>query len=178
MFQKYRPSKILEIGVYRGQTLSYFNLLGKYFNYPVDVHGISPLDDSGDSYSGYEKINYAADIALNFSKFGLPTPNLHKGYSNDNAMLQFIASNTWDLIYIDGSHDYDIVTQDINASLAALKTGGVLVMDDASLYQDYIAPEGSFKGHPGTSKAADELKASGRCTNLINVGHNRVFIKK
>ncbi|MEO5683002.1 MAG: class I SAM-dependent methyltransferase [Chitinophagaceae bacterium] len=177
LFKKYKPAKILEIGVYRGQTLSYFNLLGRYFNYAVDVHGISPLDDSGDTYSGYKKINYKEDIALNFSRFNLGMPQLHKGYSNDRPMEDFTLSNTWDMIYIDGSHDYEIVKSDIEVCLASLKKNGLLVLDDSSLYLDYVQMEGTFKGHPGPSKASDELKKSGRCANLINVGHNRVFIK-
>lgn len=178
IFKKYAPAKILEIGIYRGQTLSYFSLLGKYFNYSVDVHGISPLDNSGDAYSNYKEINYEEDILLNFEKFGLSKPQLHKGYSNEQPMQDFIKKNTWDLLYIDGSHDYEIVQQDIEVALQSLKPNGLLVMDDSSLYLDYIPVKGAFKGHPGTSKAADELKDSGKCINLINVGHNRVFIKK
>jgi hypothetical protein len=176
LFQKYRPSKILEIGIYRGQTLSYFTLLGKYFNYPVDVQGISPLDNSGDSYSDYKKIDYREDIIFNFSRFNLGKPVLHKGYSNDPKMQDLIRSNSWDLIYIDGSHDYEVVKADIEICLASLNKNGVMVLDDSSLYLDLMQSD-RFKGHPGPSKACEELVLSGRCNNIINVGHNRVFIK-
>ncbi len=135
------------------------------------------MDSNGDSYSDYKNIDYKKDITLNFSRLNLGTPVLHKGYSNDPQMQDVIKNHTWDLIYIDGSHDYDIVKADIEICLASLKKNGLLVLDDSSLYLDYVQMEGTFKGHPGPSKACDELKQSGRCINLINVGHNRVFIK-
>ena len=177
IFKQHAPKKVLEIGVYRGQTLSLFNLLQKYFSIEGEVYGITPLSTSGDEYSNYKKLDYEKDITENFRMFNLPNPNLKKGYSNDKDMIDFINSKKWDLIYVDGSHDYEIVKSDINVSISNLKKGGILVLDDASLYLNLHKIDGMFKGHPGPSLVADELVLSDLVTNICNVGHNRIFIK-
>jgi len=177
LFKEFQPINILEIGVFRGQTLSLFSILGKFYELQVDVHGISPLDSSGDTYSDYSRLDYVEDINSNFKRFNLPIATLHKGYSTDIDMIEVIKSKTWDLIYIDGSHDYDIIKMDIQNCLLSLKKGGILILDDASLYLDYKPQKGTFKGHPGPSKASDELTIDNRVINIINVGHNRVFLK-
>jgi len=177
IFGQYQPRQVLEIGVYRGQTLSLFNLLQRHFFIDGNVYGISPLSTSGDEYSDYNKLDYEKDITNNFKVFQLSNPKLIKGYSNDKEMIEFINSLKWDLIYVDGSHDYEIVKSDINVSIANLNKGGILVLDDASLYLNLNKSDGMFKGHPGPSLVADELALSDLVTNICNVGHNRIFIK-
>ena len=43
----------------------------------------------------------------------------------------------WSLFYIDGSHEYEYVKKDINNCLPFLKKGGLLILDDSSLYEDF-----------------------------------------
>lgn len=56
----------------------------------------------------------------------------------------------FDLIFIDGSHDYESVSQDIELASRKLKPGGVLV------FHDYRRPD-----DPGVTEAATELLADG-----------------
>ena len=51
IFRKYHLSNCLEIGVYRGQTISLWALLSRLQKRQVSIVGISPLSSAGDSVS-------------------------------------------------------------------------------------------------------------------------------
>jgi SAM-dependent methyltransferase len=177
LFNEFRPESFLEIGVYRGQTLSLAALLQKRLFLPVNVVGISPFSSAGDMVSRYrENVDYKEDTIRNFKKFQLPPPTLLEAYSTDPAAIELIRSKQWDCIYIDGNHDYEIVRKDWMVCSESLRLGGVVVLDDASLTTAYAPPIFSTKGHPGPSAVADEIKA-GRFREILRVGHNRVFEK-
>jgi hypothetical protein len=173
IFKNYRPQNVLEIGIYRGQTLSLFQLLSDHFNIGSNVVGISPLTAAGDSKSNYIELDYEKDILVNFDKFNLKHPKLVKSFSNHGPARYEIKSSTWDLIYIDGCHDYDIVLVDYYNCVDALNQQGILVLDDSSLYEDFNYP-GSFKGHEGPSKVVRDF-IQPELDNFLAVGHNNCF---
>ena len=177
IFFEYRPQKILEIGVYRGSTLSLFSLLSVKLGIDCEVHGISPFNSAGDSVSEYnDLIDYYKDVKDNFAYFQLPNPVLHKGYSTDKDMVDFIKSTEWDLIFIDGNHDYKVAKQDFINCSNSLNINGIIVLDDSSLYTGYKPTFLSTAGHPGPSNVADEIDPS-KFKEIVAVGHNRVFRK-
>lgn len=176
----FKPNLVLEIGVYRGQVISLLELLISSYTQNYEVWGISPLDNSKDSVSNYKELNYFEDIKRNFMKFNLRNPNLIKAYSHEIKAVDFISSKTWDLIYIDGSHDYEDVKKDLDNCLPFVKSGGLIVLDDSSLYEDFNLDEKKFKyfkGHPGPSRVMQELNQSKDVRFYLGVGHNNVFIK-
>lgn len=177
VFNELKPKKILEIGVYRGQTISLFSLLAQKFGYEAEIHGISPLTSAGDKVSEYlDNLDYEIDVINNFDFFGLKHPILHKGFSDNPAMIDIIQSNKWDLIYIDGNHDYNVVKSDFDYCSKSLEVGGLLILDDAALYTDYKPRFYSTAGHPGPSKLANEIN-TGDFEEILAVGHNRVYKK-
>lgn len=177
IFKEFKPKKVLEIGVYRGQTLSLFSLLSQKLDLKSEVHGISPFSPSGDSVSIYlRNIDYLEDVKKNFKYFNLPVAFLHKGFSNDKEMIKIVQSFKWDLIYIDGNHDYVVVKHDFDLCSEHLNLGGLIVLDDASLYVDFEPPSYSSAGHPGPSKVALKINKS-EYQEILSVGHNRVFKK-
>lgn len=176
LYQKYNFKNFLEIGVYRGQVMSLISYLAKIYNKSIDIYGISPFDKSGDEVSKYVDIDYIGDIFKNFEIFSLQRPNLTNAYSTDLAAMDLISSRYWDCIYIDGSHDYEIVVKDWSLCSQYTKEGGIIIIDDSALYTDYKPTPFSFKGHPGPSKAADEVDKS-KFKEILKVGHNRVFQK-
>jgi hypothetical protein len=177
IFRDYRPEKCLEIGVYRGQIISLWTLLGEINQYKPEVYGISPFTSSGDRVSNYsESIDYYDDTLLSFSKLQLSPPTLHIGLSTDAESIALISSIRWNLIYIDGNHDYEVALSDYLVAKESLATGGILVMDDSSVLTDYRPPYFAFAGHLGPSRvvaenAMKELKFIGA------VGHNNIFQK-
>lgn len=175
IFKEFSPKKVLEIGVYRGQVISLWGLLSENFSLGTDIHGISPFSPAGDHVSIYLKnIDYYEDVIKNCSVFNKKLPALHKGYSTDEKMIEFIKSQSWDLIYIDGNHDYEIVKKDFEACSQSININGLIVLDDSALYTDYRPSSFSTAGHPGPSRLAQEIDEI-RFKEILAVGHNRVF---
>ncbi len=171
--KKNHTPKILEIGVFRGQTISLFALLSKYFDTKTEVWGLSPLAAVNDSVSQFPTdVDYEADIKKNFDHFQLEG-NLYKASSLDKGARRFIKSTQWDLIYIDGNHDLPFVISDYMNCADQLTPDGILVMDDSSLYTKFDRP-GSFKGHVAPSQIIDAF-AFKEMRHLLTVGHNNVF---
>lgn len=168
----------LEIGVYRGQILALVNLLNKRENKNGKVIGISPMN----SADGYIEKDYWPDIQEIHKIFDLPSPMILKGYSTDKDIIkQSFEEGLYDVIYIDGSHESDIVEQDILNYTPLIKKGGFLVMDDCS--NKIKMPNGYFRGHERVSKVVDKyLPPFGFIKNdfkfLFNIVHNRVWQKQ
>lgn len=176
LIEEFNPHRLLEIGVYRGQVLSLWSLIAQRFGIPIDAWGVSPLTSVGDSVSSYlQNLDYKRDIERNFEHFKLGSPNLVKGLSQDDDVRHFIKSLEWDLIYIDGSHDVDIVEADVALAQSVLRPGGLLIMDDASLFSSFDPPDFAFRGHPGPSRVAASPDSMGNLTLIGTCGHNRVF---
>ena len=177
LFNELKPSNFLEIGVYRGQTISLLALLAKISASRCDVYGISPFSSAADAVSRYrEGIAYFEDTLTNFERFALPPPHLLKAYSTDSSALALIQSRAWSAIYIDGNHDYEIVSRDWKACAANIAPGGIIVLDDSGLTTSYKPPNFATAGHPGPSKVAAEIDRS-QFQEILQVGHNRVFQK-
>jgi hypothetical protein len=182
ILNEFRPQNLLEIGVYRGQVISLWGLISKSLAHESTIYGLSPFEAIGDSVGSYpESVNYQQDVLANLRKFKVKNVQLIKSLSEAPLGMDFILSREWDLIYVDGSHDYDTVKHDCLTSVEALRSGGVLVMDDAALYRHYEPMPGAFAGHPGPSKVAEELISgsfgSGKVDYLGHCGHNLVFLK-
>jgi len=178
LFCKLRPKRFLEIGVYRGQTTTLAALLQRLLDIEGSVAGISPFAPAGDSVSRYRtSIDYLQDTKLNFRAFDLPNPQLLRAYSTDQIAIDLISQHAWDAIYIDGNHDYDIARADWSVCSANIQTGGVIVLDDSALGTVYNPPRFATAGHPGPSRLTAEIDPA-EFSEILRVGHNRVFQKK
>lgn len=176
ILKTYKPKFLLEIGVYRGQVISLWQLISDKCGLDVEISGISPLTSEGDEVSKYLDIDYKNDILNNFRKFKLKMPILFKGLSTDGHAIDFMSSKKWDLIYIDGGHNFNVALSDYHNAVSNLNSGGILCIDDSSLYLE-IAINGKFKGHPGPSTVVSEY-ANKELGHLMTVGHNNFFIKR
>jgi hypothetical protein len=171
--------RFLEIGVYKGRTLAQVQLAADLLEKKGNLWGLTPLSTDGDKYSGYDNVDYFAAIQDSFRSSGVNMNNTQiiRGYSQDAPSLAEAAKvGPFDILYIDGCHDYEVVCADIDNYVPLLKQGGVLVMDDASLFLE--APGGLFKGHPDVGRAIqDRLDGRTDMEHLFAVGHNRVWRK-
>jgi uncharacterized protein YjiS (DUF1127 family) len=175
LFREFAPESFLEIGVFRGQTLSLAALLARHFKLNGFTQGISPFSPAGDSVSKYRRdVDYYDDTLKNFAHFSLPAPALLQAYSTDPAATELIASRAWSCVYIDGNHDYEIARQDWDLCSAHLRPQGIVVLDDSGLDTKYVPPIFSTGGHPGPSRLAREIDRA-RFREILQVGHNRVF---
>jgi hypothetical protein len=177
LFKKIHPKRCLEIGVYRGQVISLWELLSKHLGYSAEVWGITPLNNLGDDVSNYPTLNYGLEIKNNYNFFKLDQPKLLQNSSESNEASTFIKTGEWDLIYIDGNHNYNNVLNDYINSNIGLNCGGFLVLDDSSLYLNYRPKKGSFKGHHGPSQILIE-KVANEMQHMLTIGHLNIFQKK
>ena len=175
LLNEFKPNLCLEIGVYRGQVITLWGIISSILDFPNEIHGISPFSSAGDADSQYiDGLDYFTDTLNSNTLFNLPTPKLLKAFSTEPLAKAYIQSQKWDLIYIDGSHDYDVALSDYEISIRSLTNGGLLVMDDSSLYTEYKPNSGSFAGHPGPSKIVNE-RAMHDLKFIGSVGHNNIF---
>jgi hypothetical protein len=171
--------RFCEVGVYKGRVLATIQYLADLFGKSARIVGVTPLSGAGDKYSGYEEVDYFAAIQGAFAKTNVTFANAQiiKGYSQDPiTLMEATREGPYDILFIDGCHDYEVVCQDIANYVPMLKTGGLLVMDDASLFLE--APAGQFHGHPDVGKAIqDALDTRQDLQHVYAVGHNRVWRK-
>jgi len=177
LFREFSPENFLEIGVFRGQTLSLAALLARHFKLQGLTQGISPFSSAGDSVSKYPcDLDYYDDTLRNFAHFSLSAPMLLKAFSTDAVAAELIASRDWACIYIDGNHDYDVVRRDWDLCSTHVRPSGLIVLDDSGLTTNYAPPIFATGGHPGPSRLAQEIDRA-RFREILQVGHNRVFQK-
>jgi predicted O-methyltransferase YrrM len=90
--------------------------------------------------------------------------------SSKEAALE-LKSERFDLVYVDGSHDYDDVRFDCSLALEVLKYGGFLIVDDY-LWKGHHAPYFQVK------RAVDEFRALHRRQFRILYRGYQVFLLK
>ena len=171
----------LEIGVYKGQILSLIKLLSKIYEKNGKILGVSPFNGAGDKYSNYDSVDYLNTIQALFNQFNLElniNDEIIQGSSiDDNIKTEIKNRGIFDIIYIDGCHDYDCVISDINLMKEITKIGSYIVMDDASCYKP-INRIGAHLGHSDVCNAIRDFIENDNCfEEVICVGHNRVFKK-
>ncbi|HEY2010069.1 MAG TPA: class I SAM-dependent methyltransferase [Rhizomicrobium sp.] len=178
LLREFRPHNCLEIGIYRGQTISLWALTARLCGFACDLSGISPFSPAGDENSVYmREVDYLADTQKSFARFSNLTPNFLKAFSTDTVAKSHIASRQWDMVYIDGNHDYEVALSDYQVCRDNLAPGGLLVLDDSSLYSGYRPPLFGFPGHPGPSRVLRDF-AMKELEFLGAVGHNNVLQKQ
>jgi hypothetical protein len=188
------PLRMLEIGVYKGQTLSLWSLIARELQLKVELYGISPLVGKPpmprlmhrarmlvdslyrqDARVGnlHTDSDFSSDIETVFGQFGLGTEKLTliRGYSQDEHVFARVSGLSFDVVYIDGGHRYDEASSDLRMYSPLVRNGGYLVVDDASFFEP-----GSlfFKGFESVSLATRQLDP-GEFRNVLNVGHNRLY---
>jgi hypothetical protein len=172
--------RFLEIGVYKGSILSLSQLISNELNLKIDSFGVTPLSNKGDKYSNYKEDDYRTAISFLYSLLNLSENNttIIEGLSTDEKIKsQLLSMDLFDVIYIDGGHDYETVVSDINLCEKLLKSGGLLVMDDASSFLEFTNHSG-FLGHREVGLAIqDRLDNNKNFEHLFACGHNRVWKK-
>lgn len=157
----------LEIGVYKGATLSLVKLLRP----DATVHGVTPLSPEG----GYGESDYMNDIKTLHEYFGQDIPAIIHGSSHEKWVIQTVRDmGKWDIVYIDGDHSYEGCLADLTDYSPSVRVGGYLVMDDSNTNLDM--PWGYFRGHKEVTEAKlTWLKTQTDFEFVCNVVHISVF---
>lgn len=194
---RHKKVRALEIGVFKGQVISLWGLLGATFNWPIGITAISPLKGTplpktktmhkikwliSKKYRErirnsdfYENDKYEENIQGIFSKYNLEYSKIRmlKGFSTDQKIISETKNLQFEILYVDGDHTFEGALHDFRVYGAKVVKGGWLVADDAGC----SLPGTKFwKGHEAVSRAVQVLPSLG-FKNVLNVGHNRVFEK-
>jgi len=133
------PFRLLEIGSYAGSSLlSWANAAEKFLDGECHIVCIDPWGESGaDLYNSNMTKTLKSERAYQVfcHNAALERENVRvtpmKGTSRD--ILPTFEPNGFNLIYIDGSHQYADVLHDIVESAKLLKSGGIICGDDLEL---------------------------------------------
>lgn len=176
--------KFLEIGVFMGQVISLVQLISRAHGLKPQIYGVTPLSNAGDKYSKHPDVDYRQIIDEVYAEFNLPIFRTHliEGLSTEMNNMIFVKGismpDGFDIVFIDGGHDYETVVSDLKWYAPLVKIGGFLVMDDASSYLKM--PRGLIRmdwfGLPDVSNAVrDVIESDDSFKHLFAVGHNRVW---
>ncbi len=138
-------SKFVEIGCWKGKSAAYMAVEIANSNKNIDFYCIDTWEGSVE-HRGYSELNTLYDI---FNTNMLPLKKYYKLIRTTSleGSKQF-EDNSLDFVFIDASHEYQDVKDDINAWLPKVKPGGVLAG------HDYYIEDTSFNG---VRLAVDEL---------------------
>lgn len=163
--------KLLEIGCFKGATLSVWQLL----NPQSIVTGVTPLDSTGIDWDGdYRQM--IEDIHTDFGQF---QPYIIKGLSeNRDVILEADNYAPYNCVYVDGGHERRHIDNDLLHYAPMVKDGGFLVIDDACC--DMHMPWGYFQGISDvTNGALAYMEQNGDDWEFYgNVVHLRIYKRK
>lgn len=147
--------KIAEIGVYQGRGTSMWNTIlindGVEYEYRAIDHFEGSVEHNK-SINYYERtLNNLSPILENVTIIKNDSVLESKNYDNEY----------FDIVYIDASHEYEYVIEDIKHWLPKVKKGGILCGDDYT------------SGWPGVMKAVNEF--FGEKINVV--GHQQWWVK-
>lgn len=159
--------RYLEIGAYEGRNLAFMDWL---LPAKLDVTVIDPwFDETLNPEEKYHAVEprFRRNVAkLNFT--GLST---RKGFSTYELPKMLEAGETFDLIYVDGSHTAWAVMVDLAYCAALLDIGGMMVLDDYWHHESEI-------GGPGVKQAVDRFHGVFRDYFEITAVYRQVALTK
>lgn len=167
----------LEVGVFRFQIVSLVRLLADRQGKSVQRYCVTPLSSIG---IGWES-DYAADGERIHDEFGLEKDYvIYKGLSNDRGVVMLSnETSPYDMVYIDGAHDFETCLFDLLTYSILVKTGGYLIIDDCNCDMNFPAT-GFFTGiDTVTSAKLKWLDAEGHGWDFVcSVVHISVYRRK
>ena len=167
----------LEIGVFRGSSLSLVKLLADKYNKKVNRYGVSPMDTS----DGHWDSDYFHDVYHIHWSLGLDTDySIYHGLSTDKKIINKAKSTEpYNILYIDGGHTKEVVDSDLLHYPQMIKSGGYLMIDDCC--NDMNQPWGFFQGIQPVTDAVLEWEKTdiGKDFEFVfNVVHLKVYKRK
>jgi hypothetical protein len=174
--------RFLEIGVFKGQIVSLVRMLADRLNKPCSITGVTPLSSFSGVTNKFDKFpdeDYMQHIKNLHAHFCLPfsEDQIVRGDSNSpDTWTRVLPKGPFDIVYVDGCHEYDFAVKDLDVYGNMVRRGGYLVVDDASNFLNMYW--GSFPGIEDVSRAVkDRIEGKPDWKEVMAVMHNRIFRK-
>ena len=121
------PEKLVELGVYYGDSYFAFCQAVKKFNLPTQCIGIDTWE--GDTLtSKYNSAEVKEEVfSYNTQNYAEFSSLLSKNF--DDAALEF-TDNSIDILHIDGGHSYEEASHDFTTWLPKMKKNGIILFHD------------------------------------------------
>ena len=159
--------RYMEIGAYEGRNLAFMDWL---LPAKLDVTVIDPwFDEDLNPEEKYHAVE--PRFVRNTAKLGFSRLTTHKGFSTYELPRMLERGETYDLIYIDGSHTAWAVGVDLAYCAALLNVGGMMVLDDYWHHESEI-------GGPGVKQAVDAFHGVFRRYFDITAVYRQVALTK
>jgi len=159
--------RYLEIGAYEGRNLAFLDWL---LPARLDVTVIDPwFDESLNPEEKYHAVE--PRFFRNMAKLNFPSLVTRKAFSTYELPRMLKAGETFDLIYVDGSHTAWAVMVDLAYCAAMLEVGGLIIMDD------YWHRESEIGG-PGVQQAVDRFHGAFQGYFEIEAVYRQVALRK
>lgn len=141
---------IAEVGVFKGRGTALINVFLKNKNVEYNYYAIDHFKGSEDFFQTLpnehkEGIDYYPIAFENLKKFLADNNNVSLIKNNSIEESKNYSDGFFNIVYLDGSHDYVSVKNDILAWIPKIKQGGFLCGDDYST------------GWPGVKNAVDNI---------------------
>lgn len=170
----------IEVGVFKGQVVSLLRLLTMMASKTSMITGVTPLSSTTGVTGKFPKgpeADYMKCIKDLHAHFNLPFSEdqiIVGDSTSKEAQSQAAARGPFDVVYIDGCHEYDFVVKDLLFYGGIVKRGGYLVVDDSSNFLNMYW--GSFPGIEDVSRAVrDTIEGKPEWKHVMAVMHNRIF---
>lgn len=158
-----RPIVYGEVGVFCGHNL--ISVEKRFANHPDSkLYAIDPWMD----YEEYPEMRGDQDkhyiyFSNNIKKTNIESKVITLRKKSEEALLEF-DDNFFDILYIDGSHEYEYVVKDCKLSILKTKVSGYIIVDDTN--------------YPPIIRAVDEILGTASNVKLVkNSVDQRIYQK-
>lgn len=151
--------QFLEIGVHKGNIVSLIGMLARRAGKNAFVVGVSPFNGEGEHYGASADEDHIAAVNALEEWCLIPRPRrarLIVGRSQDHDVREACrASAPYDLVFIDGSKDYQVLESDLVNYAEFVAPGGYLVIYRASA--GLAMPPGLWPGSADVARAVSKV---------------------
>lgn len=130
LVEYFAPQTIVELGVFRGDSLSTFAQSNQELHRNAKIFGIDKW--LGDSTTGIYGEEVYADVKDYFT-LNYPDVRLIREFFDD--AIGYFVDGSIDLLHIDGCHEYDAVKHDYELWKPKMSEKGVILFHDVTAYE-------------------------------------------
>jgi len=164
----YIPNKcvIMEIGVWKGELTKLIIQRKKpYYYYLIDPYNFATdlAPTQRDTVKDQDEMNWICNNVQMLLTDTKQNHEFHRDLSEDAKLKHKLEL---DILYIDGSHDYDKVIADLKKFSPLVKEYGLIICDDYKTR------------HEGVARAVNEFLTKNKNFTLINEQYNQAVLRR